>query len=126
MDGASFVDELHGVGFRPYERFRPGVRMYLRYIAIAGYQVDLTQRMPLAYQGHLYQILKVQRPDVPGGAMNYFADGQLRNGFALIAWSASYESTGIMTFLANQDGIVQGNRTWISFDTRIASCPIRA
>jgi hypothetical protein len=30
----------------------------------------------------------------------------MTGGFALIAWPASYASSGIMTFIVNQDGIV--------------------
>jgi hypothetical protein len=30
----------------------------------------------------------------------------MTNGFALIAWPASYGASGIMTFIVNQDGIV--------------------
>ena len=30
----------------------------------------------------------------------------MTNGFALIAWPASYGATGIMNFIVNQDGIV--------------------
>jgi hypothetical protein len=29
------------------------------------------------------------------------------SGFALVAWPATYDSTGVMTFLVNQDGIVR-------------------
>jgi hypothetical protein len=30
----------------------------------------------------------------------------MTNGFALIAWPASYGASGIMTFIVNQDGVV--------------------
>ncbi len=30
----------------------------------------------------------------------------MAGGFALIAWPASYASSGIMSFLVNQDGVV--------------------
>ena len=33
-------------------------------------------------------------------------DGHLAGGFALIAYPAKYGSSGVMTFLVNQDGIV--------------------
>ena len=29
------------------------------------------------------------------------------NGFALVAWPATYDVTGVMTFVVNQDGIVR-------------------
>ncbi len=28
-------------------------------------------------------------------------------GFALVAWPATYDATGVMTFMVNQDGIVR-------------------
>jgi hypothetical protein len=30
----------------------------------------------------------------------------LTEGFALVAWPAEYESSGVMTFIVNQDGVV--------------------
>ena len=38
--------------------------------------------------------------------MNYFADGLLTQGFALIAWPADYGASGVMTFMINEDGVV--------------------
>jgi hypothetical protein len=31
----------------------------------------------------------------------------LSNGFALIAWPAEYDVSGVMTFMVNQDGIIR-------------------
>ena len=31
----------------------------------------------------------------------------MSNGFALIAWPAEYDVTGIMSFIVNQDGIIR-------------------
>ena len=42
----------------------------------------------------------------PGGARNYVVNGELTGGFALVAWPAQYDVTGIMTFIVNQDGVV--------------------
>jgi hypothetical protein len=47
-----------------------------------------------------------QGADAPGGARDYFKDGLLTNGFALIAWPADYGVSGVMTFMVNQDGVV--------------------
>jgi hypothetical protein len=33
--------------------------------------------------------------------------GELSNGFALIAWPAEYDVSGVMTFMVNQDGIIR-------------------
>ena len=30
----------------------------------------------------------------------------MSGGFALVAWPAQYDATGVMTFVVNQDGIV--------------------
>ena len=51
-------------------------------------------------------MLYAQGPDATGGAKDYFADGVLTQGFAFIAWPADYGSSGVQTFIVNQDGIV--------------------
>jgi hypothetical protein len=30
----------------------------------------------------------------------------MRGGFALVAWPAEYDASGVMTFVVNQDGVV--------------------
>jgi Protein of unknown function (DUF2950) len=62
------------------------------------------QRVP--YHGYYYRSLYGQGPSANGGAMNYFADGLLTQGFALIAWPADYGASGVMTFMINEDGVV--------------------
>ena len=42
----------------------------------------------------------------PGGARDYVVNGEMTGGFALVAWPAQYDVTGIMTFVVTQDGIV--------------------
>ena len=32
--------------------------------------------------------------------------GEMTGGFALVAWPAQYDATGVMTFIVNQDGVV--------------------
>ena len=32
-------------------------------------------------------------------------NGALTGGFALVAWPAEYDVTGVMTFIVNQDGV---------------------
>ncbi len=58
------------------------------------------------YQGYFYHMLKAQGPNAPGGAKDYVQKGSMTGGFAFVAWPAGYESSGIMTFLVDQDGIV--------------------
>jgi hypothetical protein len=58
------------------------------------------------YYGYLYRILTEQGPDAPGGAKSYIVDGKLSGGFALFAYPAEYRSSGVMTFIVNQDGVI--------------------
>ena len=73
--------------------------------AAEGYSAQASGS-PGAYHGYLYKILTAQGPDAPGGAKNYVVDGKMKGGFALIAYPAQYGSSGIMSFIVNQDGIV--------------------
>jgi hypothetical protein len=61
---------------------------------------------PTPYHGYIYEILKEQGPHAPGGAHSYLQDGKMTKGFALIAYPAIYRSSGVMTFIAGQDGAV--------------------
>jgi hypothetical protein len=61
---------------------------------------------PTPYHGYFYKILTAQGPDAPGGAKTYIIDGKLTGGFALIAYPAQYRSSGVMTFVVNQNGVV--------------------
>lgn len=63
-------------------------------------------RAPSPLRGYYFRILKAQGAAAPGGAKSYVADGRMTGGFALVAWPAKYDATGIMTFIVNQDGIV--------------------
>ncbi len=59
-----------------------------------------------SYHGYFYKILKKQGKDAPGGAYDYLVDGRMIGGFALVAYPARYGSSGIMTFIVNQDGVI--------------------
>jgi hypothetical protein len=61
---------------------------------------------PVPYYGYLYRILTEQGADAPGGAKSYIVDGKLTGGFALIAYPAEYRSSGVMSFIVNQDGLI--------------------
>jgi hypothetical protein len=65
-----------------------------------------TDGVQTPYHGYYFRFLHGQGVDAPGGAANYVSDGKMTVGFAFVAWPASYESTGIMTFVVDQDGIV--------------------
>jgi hypothetical protein len=67
------------------------------------------------FQGYYFRILTAQGRAAAGGARSYVVDGVMSGGFALIAWPARYDVTGIMTFLVSHDGVVHerdfGRRT---------------
>ena len=58
------------------------------------------------FYGYNFRILTAQGKAAPGGAMDYIVGGEMARGFALIAWPAQYDLTGIMTFVVASDGIV--------------------
>jgi hypothetical protein len=72
--------------------------------AAEGYRAVAGKRTP--YHGYYYRMLYAQGPNADGGAMEYFQDGELTGGIALLAWPANYEASGVMSFMINQQGVV--------------------
>jgi len=62
---------------------------------------------PAPFHGYYFKILTAQGSAAPGGAKSYIVKGEMTGGFALVAWPAQYDATGIMTFIVNQDGVVR-------------------
>ena len=62
---------------------------------------------PSPFHGYYFKILTAQGPAAAGGAKDYVVDGRMSGGFALVAWPAQYDATGVMTFVVNQDGMVR-------------------
>jgi hypothetical protein len=62
---------------------------------------------PQPFNGYYFRILTQQGDAAKGGAKNYFTDGKLTGGFAVLAWPAKYRDSGIMTFVVGADGVVQ-------------------
>jgi hypothetical protein len=71
-----------------------------------GYAKKGEGTLPVPYHGYRYRILRGQGADASGGAYDYVAQGRMIGGFALIAWPASYGNSGVMTFIANHQGVV--------------------
>ena len=61
---------------------------------------------PQPFHGYLFQILTRQGRHAPGGKHDYIINGNMIGGFALVAWPADYGTSGIMTFIVNQQGRV--------------------
>jgi hypothetical protein len=72
-----------------------------------GRAVGTTAGQPSPFHGYYFRILTAQGSAAPGGARNYVVKGEMSGGFALVAWPAQYDATGIMTFIVNQDGVVR-------------------
>ncbi|MEY3372444.1 MAG: hypothetical protein RLZZ537_912 [Pseudomonadota bacterium] len=70
--------------------------------AAEGYRTESAT----AYHGYRYRLLYRQGDKAAGGAKDYFVDGRLTGGFAMIAWPADYGNSGVKSFLINQDGTV--------------------
>jgi Protein of unknown function (DUF2950) len=64
------------------------------------------QGQPIPFHGYIYRVLTAQGKDAPGGAMRYIRRGRMTRGFAFVAYPASYRSSGVMTFIVGQDGVV--------------------
>lgn len=58
------------------------------------------------FHGYYFRILTGQGSKAPGGARSYIVNGKMTRGFAFLAYPAEYRSSGVMTFIVDQDGIV--------------------
>ncbi|SBW06144.1 conserved exported hypothetical protein [uncultured delta proteobacterium] len=58
------------------------------------------------YYGYRYRVLTGQGGHAAGGARDYRENGEMVNGFALLAYPETYGVSGVMTFMVNQEGVV--------------------
>jgi hypothetical protein len=67
------------------------------------------------YRGYFFRVLTRQGKHAPNGAKSYIVNGKMTEGFAFAAYPAEYRSSGVMTFIVKQDGIIYqkdlGNKT---------------
>jgi len=59
-----------------------------------------------AYRGYHFRILSRQGEAAAGGAYDYLIHGRMLAGFAMVAYPADYGSSGVMTFIVNQNGVL--------------------
>ena len=71
-----------------------------------GYGTKGRSEKPAPFHGYYFRILKAQGPHATGGAYDYVVKGKMILGFAFLAYPAKYGSSGIMTFVVNQEGVV--------------------
>ena len=69
-----------------------------------GYAQNRAEGSP--FWGYRFRVLTAQGASAPGGKKSYVVNGDMPGGFALLASPATYGSSGIMTFVVNQDGSV--------------------
>lgn len=72
----------------------------------AGEGYDKSQEPPNPYHGYFYRVLSGQGASAPGGKKSYIVDGAMTGGFAILAYPAVYRSSGVMTFIVGQDGVI--------------------
>jgi hypothetical protein len=70
-----------------------------------GYAKSL-EGEPTPYRGYYFHIRVRQGKNGPGGAKSYIVNGKMTEDFAFVAYPAEYGSSGVMTFVVNQDGVV--------------------
>jgi hypothetical protein len=61
---------------------------------------------PTPYRGYYFHILIGKGKNGPGGAKSYLVNGKMTGGFAFVAYPAEYRSSGVMTFIVGEDGVV--------------------
>ena len=61
---------------------------------------------PTPYRGYYYHVLTRRGRNSPGGAKSYIVNGKMTQGFAFVAYPAAYGSSGVVTFIVNEDGVV--------------------
>jgi hypothetical protein len=58
------------------------------------------------FHGYLYRMVMKQGANAPGGAYDYQINGKMLGGFAVIAFPARYGTSGVVSFMVNQEGVV--------------------
>ena len=58
------------------------------------------------FHGYYFKVLKGQGPAAPLGELDYVQKGAMIGGFALLAYPAVYQVTGVKSFMVSHDGVV--------------------
>jgi hypothetical protein len=75
-------------------------------LAAAHVQPTAGKKTSRPFHGYYFRMLTTQGANAPGGKRDYIVDGRLIGGVALLAWPASYLSSGVKTFMCNLDGVI--------------------
>jgi hypothetical protein len=60
---------------------------------------------PRPFRGYYFRILTSRGASAPGGVLDYLVNGEMKKGFAMIAYPAEYGNSGVMTFIVDDMGI---------------------
>jgi hypothetical protein len=63
-----------------------------------------TEDKPIPFYGYYFRILTGRGASAPGGALDYLVNGEMKKGFAMIAYPAEYKNSGVMTFIIDDKG----------------------
>jgi len=74
--------------------------------AVADSDAKTQNGAPVPFRGYFYHIVTRQGKNGQGGAKSYVVNGKMTEGFAFVAYPAEYRSSGVMTFVVDQDGVV--------------------
>lgn len=58
------------------------------------------------FHGYYFRLLTGQGPAARLGTLDYFIEGVMIGGFAIVGWPADYRVTGVQTFIVSYDGVV--------------------
>ena len=72
--------------------------------AAADGNPENSAQKPAPFMGYYFRILTAQK--TAKGSHSYIVDGKMTGGFAFVAYPAEYRSSGVKTFMVDQDGIV--------------------
>ncbi len=61
---------------------------------------------PQPFNGYYYKMITQQAGKAKGGAKDYVNNGKMTGGFAVLAWPAIYQDSGVMTFMVGDDGVI--------------------
>jgi Protein of unknown function (DUF2950) len=61
---------------------------------------------PIPFNGYYFRVLAAQGQNAPGGAKSYIVDSETLSGFAFAAYPAECSSSGVMTFIVDENALV--------------------
>jgi hypothetical protein len=89
----------NSTGFEPQSPVGP-------LVAAAAAKGHDTGQTAMPFRGYYFELITRQGKNAPGGAKEYIVNGKMTGGFAFLAYPAEYRSSGVMTFIVDEGGVV--------------------